>query len=358
MRCGIIGLPQVGKTSIFRVLTHAPAAEGHRRPDGQVGVARVPDSRLDQLAKLIPPDKLTYATVECVDLPAIAKETLQQPNYLNQLRQMDALLHVVRVFGDDTVPHDKGSVDPVRDIGDVELELILNDLSIIENRLARIEKDRKKINTPDLEKEQAVIEKAKRVLEENTPLRAADWTEEENKRLRGFTFLSDKPMLIVLNVGEEQVADRDKILNDPALKPLWSRPQTKATVVCGKLEAELAMMSDAEAQEFLGSYGLTESGLVRLIRAAHELLGLIVFFTVGEKECRAWNIPRGATAQQAAGAIHSDLEKHFIRAEVIPWDQLLDAGDFATARQRGTLRLEGKEYIVKDGEIVHIRHSG
>jgi ribosome-binding ATPase len=196
------------------------------------------------------------------------------------------------------------------------------------------------------------------VLEENRPLRSAEWTEDEKKRLRGFTFLSEKPMLIVFNVGEDSAARTDEILDDPKLKLLWAQPGTLGVAVCGKLEAELAMMSDEESKDFLASYGLKEPGRDRLVRAAHALLGLIVFFTVGETECRAWNIPRGATAQQAAGVIHTDLEKHFIRAEVIPWDQLLEAGSLAAARQKGTLRLEGKEYVVQDGDICHIRHSG
>ena len=359
MRIGIIGLVQAGKTSIFRVLTHAPAADSHQHKDAQqVGIARVPDRRLDQLVPLFSPEKTVYATVECVDVAPIGEDTLRETAYLTALRQTDALLHVVRTFTDDTVPHIKGSIDAARDVSDVDLELILTDLGVIENRLARIEKDRKKMQGADLGSEQELLERAKKVLEDNRPLRSADWTEEEKKLLRGFTFLSEKPMLIVFNVGEDQASRGDEILNDPKLKPLWDRPGTLAVAVCGKLEAELAMMSEEEARDFLATYGLKEPARDRLVRASHALLGLIVFFTVGEKECRAWNIRRGATAQQAAGVIHSDLEKHFIRAEVIPWDQLLEAGSLAAARQKGTLRLEGKDYIVEDGDICHIRHSG
>ena len=359
MRCGIIGLPQAGKTSIFRVLTHAPAIESHQHKDAQqIGIVRVSDSRLDQLARLFTPEKTVYATVECMDVAPIGEDTLRETAYLTALKQTDALLHVVRIFADDTVPHLKGSLDAARDVSDVDLELILTDLGVIENRLARIEKDRKKIQNPELVRETELLEHAKKVLEDNRPLRSAEWTDEEKKRLRGFTFLSEKPMLIVFNVGEDQASQGDEMLNDPKLRPLWDRPGTLGVAVCGKLEAELALMPEDEAADFLASYGLKEPGRDRLVRASHALLGLIVFFTVGEKECRAWNIPRGATAQQAAGVIHSDLEKHFIRAEVIPWDQLLEAGSLAVARQKATLRLEGKEYVVKDGEIVHIRHSG
>ncbi|HWP84257.1 MAG TPA: redox-regulated ATPase YchF [Terriglobia bacterium] len=357
MRIGIIGLPQAGKSSIFRVLTHTAASPAH--PDApHLGIARVPDPRLDQLVPLFAPQKVTYATLECLDAAPLGEDTLRQTAFLTALKQTDALLHVVRVFADETVPHIKGRVDPARDISDVELELILTDLGVTENRLARIEKDRKKIQSAELAREQELLERAKTVLEENRPLRAEPWNDAEKKLLRGFAFLSEKPMLIVFNVGEEQAAQGDAVLNDPQIKPLWDRPGTRAVAVCGKLEAELAMMSEEEAKEFLASYGLKEPGRDRLVRAAHALLGLIVFFTVGEKECRAWSIPRGATAQQAAGVIHSDLEKHFIRAEVIPWNQLLEAGSLAAARQKGTLRLEGKDYVVQDGDICHIRHSG
>lgn len=366
MRCGIIGLPQVGKTSIFRVLTRVAAAESHLHKDAQhVGVARVPDERLDRLAQLFPSAKVTHATVECVDVAAIGpagglpgKDTLRETGTLVQLRQTDALLHVVRLFFDDTVPHAKGAVDARRDISDVDLELILTDLGVVENRLARLEKDRKKIQNPDLEKEQALLERAKQVLESSSPLRTAEWTEDEKKRLCGFAFLSEKPMLMVFNVGEEEASPGEQVLRDPRLEPLWHRPQTSATAICGKLEAELAMMSDAEAQDFLASYGLTESGAIRLLRSLHQLLGLIAFFTLSEKECRAWSILHGATALQAAGAVHTDFEKHFIRAEVIPWAKLVEAGSLAAARQKGLLRLEGKDYVVQDGDVIYIRHSG
>ncbi|HEY7679602.1 MAG TPA: redox-regulated ATPase YchF [Terriglobia bacterium] len=359
MRCGIIGLPQVGKTSIFRVLTHTAAPETHRHGEAQhIGVVEVPDPRLDQLARLFSPAKITYATVEYVDVAALGQDTLKETAYLASLRQVDALFQVVRCFFDDAVPHVRGSVDPERDIKNVELDLLLSDLGVIENRLAKLEKDRKKIQDKDLEREQALLEKARQWVEGENPLRTASWAEDERRRLRGFAFLSEKPMLIVLNLGEEQWGDRERMLQAPAFQALGQRPLTQLIAVCGKLEAELAQMPDAEAVEFLASYGLTEPGRDRLIRATHEILGLISFLTVGEKECRAWSLPRGSTALEAAASIHSDLAKHFIRAEVIEWGKLLEAGSFAAARQKGTLRLEGKDYVVQDGEICHIRHSG
>ena len=318
----------------------------------------VPDQRLDRLSKLFSPPRTIYAKVEYADVAAISKDTLKETGYLGALRNMDALLHVVRVFRDDTVPHIKGSIDPKRDIADVEFDLMLADLGIIENRLERLEKDRKKLRNPELEREQSLLEKAKQWLESEKPLREASWSEEEKKRLRGFTFLSEKPMLVVLNVGEEDVSALDRVLAQAGLSDLGHRPQTLATAVSAKIEAELALMSEEDAAEFLKSYGLPESGRTRLLRATYELLGFIVFFTVGEEECRAWSVPRGATAVECAAAIHTDLAKHFIRAEVIPWDQLLETGSLAAARQKGVLRLEGKDYVVHDGEIVHIRHSG
>jgi GTP-binding protein YchF len=358
MSCGIIGLPQVGKTSLFQILTGKALDASHGRSDAHVGAVSVPDDRLDRLSKLYSPPRTIYAKVEYVDVAAIGKDTLKETAYLGTLRNMDAFAHVVRVFQDDSVAHIKSSIDPKRDIESVEIDMIIADLGIIENRLVRLEKDLKKLKAPDLEREHVLLERAKQWLESQRPLREADWTEEDKRRLRGFQFLSEKPMLVVLNAGEEDISRLDAVLASAGLGDLAGRPNTLATAVSAKIEAELAMMSETDAAEFLKSYGLRESGRTRLLRATYELLGFIVFFTVGEEECRAWTIPRGATAVQAAGAIHSDLAQHFIRAEVIPWDKLLEAGSLAAARQNATLRLEGKEYVVHDGEIVHIRHSG
>jgi hypothetical protein len=248
----------------------------------------------------------------------------------------------------------------LRDIKDVEFDMMVSDLGQIEKRLERLEKDLKKMKTPDLQKEDEILKKCKEWLETERPLRELEMTPEDKKRLKGFMFLSEKPILYVLNIGEstnlaEDIAAAPKKFN---IAESASRPNTGATAICGKVEAELAEMSDEDAAEFLSSYGLKESGLSRLINKTYELLGLISFLTAGEDECRAWTINRGMRAVEAAGAIHSDLEKHFIRAETIHWDALLEAGSEAIARQKGTLRLEGKDYIVKDGDVMHIRHSG
>jgi len=361
MKTGIIGLPQVGKTSLFRILTKAHLSEqALANPrEAHVGVAKVPDERLDKLAALYNPKKLTHASVEYVDVGAIGQEALKESSYIGHLRNVDALAHVVRAFEDDSIPH-VGPIDPLRDIKNVEFDLMVSDLGQIEKRLERVEKDLKKMRSPDLEKEFELLKRAKACLEAEKPLRELEMTPEDKKRLRGFMFLSEKPILYVLNVGEstELGKDLESAVAKFNLKEVAARPNSGATAICGKVEAELSEMSDADAAEFLSSYGLTDSGLARLIRTTYHLLGLISFFTAGEDECRAWTIPVNTRAQDGAGAIHSDLAKHFIRAETIRWDQLLEAGSEANARARGTLRLEGKEYIVQDGDVMHIRHSG
>jgi GTP-binding protein YchF len=294
-----------------------------------------------------------------VDVGAIGQDALKETAYIGHLRQVDALAHVVRVFEDPAIPH-VGEIDPLRDIKNVEFDLMVSDLGQIEKRLERLEKDLKKMKTPDLEKEFELLKRANAHLGSEKPLREMEMTPEDKKRLRGFMFLSEKPILYVLNIGESSELGKqlEEAVGKYKLTDIAARPNAGATAICGKVEAELSEMSDADAAEFLSSYELKESGLVRLIRTTYQLLGLISFFTAGEDECRAWQIPARTRAQEAAGAIHSDLEKHFIRAETIRWDQLLEAGSEANARAKGTLRLEGKDYIVQDGDVMHIRHSG
>ena len=359
MKTGIIGLPQVGKTSLFKILTKARLEERSHSRQEHIGVARVPDERLEKLSALYSPKKTTFASVEFVDVAAIGQEALKETAFLASLRQVDALIHVLRAFEDESIPH-VGAIDPLRDIKNVEFDLMVSDLTQIEKRLERLEKDLKKGRTSELEREQALLIRSKESLEKEQPLRELEMTNEEKKLIKGFMFLSQKPILYALNIGESTTlgTDLDAAVSRLKLDEVAHRPNAGATAICGKVEAELAEMDDEEAAEFLGSYGLNESGLVRLIRKSYELLGLISFFTAGEDECRAWTVPVGSKAPQAAGAIHSDLEHHFIRAETIRWDNLLAAGSEAAARSKGTLRLEGKEYIVQDGDVMHIRHSG
>jgi GTP-binding protein YchF len=357
MKTAIIGLPMVGKTSLFTILTGVQQETRVGSTSVRTGVAKVPDTRVEALASLFEPPKVTYATVEYVDMPSISKESLRDPNLLASLRVVDAFAHVLRLFASDTVPHEKGSVDPVRDLEDIETELILSDLVVVEKRLERLDKDRKKIKNPELDREFELLEKCKALLETNTPLRQLELDAEDEKRLRGFQFLSQKPMLYVLNIGEEDATRLHQREKEYREGPLAGRAHTAVTAVCGKVEAELAELPRAEQREYLASYGLQESGLERLISATYALLGLMSFLTAGEDECRAWTIPMNSHAVKAAGAIHSDFEKKFIRAEVVNWKTLVDLGGYPGARDKGQLRLEGKEYIVKDGDVLVIRHS-
>jgi hypothetical protein len=354
-----VGLPQTGKTTLFQILTHAHGGGiGSGRQEARVGVVRVPDIRLDRLIEMFKPQKHVYATIEYMDMPGSVIELARTGVQSQALRELDALVHVVRAFHDDAVPLEGGSVDPKRDIENVELELILSDLAVVEKRLERLEKDIKKQKNAVLEKEFQVLKVCKVALDKQTPLRELDLGAEDAKVIRGFTFLSLKPMLYVLNLGEGDAAKANLADQFAAEAGLKQRLRTTVSAICGKVEAELAQLSDADALEFLASYGLKESATSRLINASYQLLGLISFFTVGEDECRAWTIRAGSTALEAAGEIHTDIQRGFIRAEVIKYEDLMATGGFAEARNRALLRLEGKEYVVHDGEIVHFRHAG
>jgi GTP-binding protein YchF len=357
MKTAIIGLPMVGKTSLFTILTGVHEATRVGLMEARVGVTRVPDVRLDELAKIFDPPKITHATVEYLDFPSISKEALRDPSYLASMRVADALAHVLRLFPSDTVPHEKGSVDPLRDLEDVETELILSDFAVVEKRMERLEKDRKKIKAPELDREFALLERCKAAIENNLPLRTLELSADEEKLIRGFQFLSQKPMLFVLNIGENEVGRMHEIEDEYRRGPLAGRSRTAVTAICGKIEAELAELAADEVREYLASYGLKESGFDRLIAATYAVLGLMSFLTAGETEVRAWTIPMDSTAVKAAGAIHSDFEKKFIRAEVVNWQALIDHGGYPGVREKGLLRLEGKEYIVKDGDVLVIRHG-
>jgi GTP-binding protein YchF len=355
MKAGIIGLQGSGKTTIFQILAHGRAsggASGSRRQEPNVASVQVPDARLGYLASVFKPEKTTYAVVEFVDIPALVRGRGQEVA-LAPLRTVDVLIHVVRTFESDAMPHPAGSVDPERDRRDLNYELMLADIASIEKRLERLEKDLKKGKTPALVKELGYLERAKAWLESEKPLREMETDTEEKKLIKGFAFLSEKPMIEVENIGEDQLSRLTEMQAPQDLPPNLDR-----TIVCGKLEAEMAELPDEELRTFLADYKLTESGSARLIRTTYRLLGLISFFTVGEEECRAWTITRGTNAQRAAGVIHTDLQEHFIRAEVCHYDDFVKYGSHQALKEKGLLRLEGKDYIVKDGDIMEIRHSG
>ena len=357
MRTAIIGLPQVGKTSLFTILTGSASETRIGATKTQLGVAKVPDARLEDLAKIFEPPKVVHATVEYADMPALSKEALQEPSYIASLRAVDAFVHVLRLFDDYSVMHIEGDLDPKRDWQSIEGELLINDLQVVENRLARVAKDMQRINTPDLPKERDLLKRCLEALENDTPLRELELSDQESKLLRGFQFLSEKPMLLVLNVGEAQASELHEIESKLRAEWLESKPNVGLAAVCGSVEAEIAELSGDDAREYLESYGLSEPGLDRIIQATYDLLGLMSFLTAGDTECRAWTIPQGSPAVKAAGAIHSDFEKKFIRAETINWKRLVELGGYAPAKDKGELRLEGKEYIVQDGDVLVIRHG-
>jgi len=357
MKAGILGLSLVGKSTLFQLLTGTPAPAAGGRPEARVGIARVPDARVAGLARIFQPKKQTLATVEYVDVPGVAKGEGNALVDLPALRGVDAFVHVVRAFESDTVPHPEGSVDPARDAAMLELELILADLSTVERRLERLEANIKKANKAEDVAEKALFLRLKETLEAEKPLREARLTDEEHRRLRGYALLSEKPLLVVANVGEDAVRDAAARLDSTGLAALAKRPNVGVCAVSAPIEAEMAELPAEDAKAFREDLGLHEPGLDRVIRSTYDLLGLISFLTAGEDECRAWTIPRGTKAPLAAGAIHSDIERGFIRAQVVPYEELVAAGSIAACREKGTLRLEGREYEVKDGDVIEFKFN-
>ena len=362
LRAGLIGFPSAGKTALFQLLTSLPdlpGRSGRGRADAEVGVARVPDERLDRLTALFNPRKRVPATVEFADIATVggAAGSAQALLDVAPFRNADALLHVVRMFRDPSVPHPSGSVDPARDVRAMEDEIILADLGVVERRLERLERDIKKTNTPDLRREQEVLVRCREALEGGRPLRALDLGADDARRLRGFQFLSAKPLLLVLNLDEADLARADEAVALAGIEPFLAGAATRAVPICARIELEIAQLDEADRGAFMADLGLTESGLDRVIRASYDLLGYISFFTVGEDECRAWSIPRDTPAVLAAGEIHSDISRGFIRAEVVRYEHLLARGTLAATRDHGELRLEGKDYIVRDGDVINFRHA-
>lgn len=356
MKIGLIGLPKSGKTSLFNLLTGSSVATssfGASRGEMHTGIARVPDERVDRLSALFKPKKTTYATFEVVDLAGIAKGERQGLD-AKEFRNADALLHVVRAFPDAAAV----AANPRSDIADLETELILADLEVIERRLERLEASIKKKRTDVEVKEQAILLKLKPALESETPVRALQLSEEEAKAIRGFTFLSQKPILHCLNLAEKELERGKTLAESFGLAEVARRPRTRLGWVSVVIEAEVAQLAGEEQAAFLADLGLAEPAIKRVLRDCYALLGLISFFTVGDDEVRAWSIPQGTQALEAAGVIHSDIARGFIRAEVVGYVELIAAdGSMAAVRERGQFRLEGKEYVVRDGEIFHVRFN-
>ncbi|HTM04256.1 MAG TPA: redox-regulated ATPase YchF [Vicinamibacterales bacterium] len=360
LRAALIGFPSSGKTTLFQLMTSvrdAPKGKG----DVAVGISKVPDARLDVLTGMYNPKKRVAATVEFTDLIAPSRAGAQGLVDVAAYKNADALVHVVRAFRDPAVAHPSGSVNPARDAQAMEDELILADLGIAERRLERIEKDQKKGKSAELEKERDLVSRCKTALEEGTPLRALGLTGDDRKRLSGFQFLSAKPLLLVINLDENDIPDIGADVHQAAaatgLTDFLAHAETKAVAVCAKIELEIAQLEPADANVFLAELGLTESGLDRVIRTTYDLLGYMSFFTVGEDECRAWSIHRGTAAQLAAGEIHSDIQRGFIRAEVVSYHALTTRGSMPACKEHGEVRLEGKEYVVQDGDIINFRHA-
>lgn len=358
MELAIVGPPSAGKTTIFNALTGGHAATGgYAGTEPNIGVVRVPDSRVDRLAEVFKPKKTTYAEITYLDFPGAAFGR-EGPGgaFLNALGRADALIIVARAFDDPAVPHPEGSVDPARDIGAIQLELAFTDIAVIERRLERLEAQNRSLKAGEREageREAALLRRLKEGLEAETPIRDQGLTAEETKSLGSYAFLTAKPQVIVLNIGEGDIADAAAI--EERQRATFGSPNTDVVAVCGKVEADLAQMDPAEAQELRTELGLgEEAGLLRAIRVSYHLLGLISFLTAGQDECRAWTVPANSPAPKAAGKIHTDLERGFIRAEVIGFEELVECGGYAEARKRGLVRSEGKGYIVKDGDVLNI----
>ncbi len=358
MKLGILGPPQSGKTTLFAALTRGQAESGSARGEKvHLGSVKVPDARLDRLREIYQPKKFTPAKVDYVDAPALETSKGERGALaaLSALRDVDAFVLVIRAFENPSVPHFMDTVDAARDAAWFSGELLLEDLAVIERRLDRIEKAVKVGKKPEDPNEYEALKKVKAALESEQPARAAGLTPVQERSLRGFQLLSGRPWIAVVNTDDASLKLGEAALADP-VRRLLPAP-TPVLVLSAKTEAELVALPDDEAREFMAMLGISEPGLTRMIRASYEALGLISFFTVGEDEVRAWTVREGAQAPEAAGTIHSDMERGFIRAEAIGFEDLIQAGTMAKARERGLLRTEGREYRVRDGDILNIRFS-
>lgn len=364
LQAGIVGLPNVGKSTLFNALTAQEAALAANYPfatiEPNVGVVPVPDDRLYVLEKMNKAQKVIPATVEFLDIAGLVRGASKGEGLGNQflanIRQTDAVIQVVRCFEDENIVHVEGSVDPIRDIETIQIELALADLASAEKRRDKAMRGAKS-GDKDAKREIEILDKVQPVLEEGRPARAADLTDDERAIVKGWFFLSTKPMIYAANVDEESLADPDSNPHVQAVKKHAAAENADVVVICAKLEAELVALDAAERAEYLEGHGVTSSGVDQLIKAAYHMLGLMSFLTAGEKEVRAWTIPVGTKAPQAAGEIHTDIERGFIRAEIVSYDALVQAGNMNSAKEKGVVRLEGKEYVMQEGDIVNFRFN-
>ena len=363
LTAGIVGLPNVGKSTLFNAITNQKIlAENYpfATIEPNVGVVTVPDSRMDTLKEMYNPERFIPTAYEFTDIAGLVKGASQGEGlgnkFLSHIREVDAIVEVVRCFDDGKIIHVEGTIDPIRDIETINLELAIADLDVINNRLERVSKKARTTKNKDDLVEVEALEKAKQALEENKALRQIEFTEDERKLLKSYSFLTLKPIIYLANIKESELGNPDNEYV-AKVKEYASKENAKVVSLCAKVEEDLSELTQEEKQEMLEALGLEESGLDRLIQATYDILGLATYFTVGKDEVRAWTFRKGMNAKQCAGIIHTDFEKGFIRAEVISYDDLIKYGSELKVKEAGKARLEGKDYLMQDGDICHFRFN-
>lgn len=360
MQIGLVGLQYSGKTTLFNTLTKTDESDAVSQSDkANLAVVKVPDERLDKVTVIFKPPKKVNATIEVYDIPGLRVsedgKVKITPEFLNNVKNNDALFYVIRQFNNDAVPHPEGSIDPSRDIQFLETEFLLSDMALLETRKEKLEKDIQKSKNEQAKRELPLIEKCLTHIEKELPLRLMTFDETERKLLSAYQFLTLKPLVVAVNFDEDSIGKVNGVLED--IQKGFNKYQVTIIPFFAKFEYELSRMNDEEAAIFMEDFGIKESALNKILKTSYQVLGLQSFLTVGEDECRAWTIKKNMTAQEAAGVIHTDFYNKFIRAEVVHYDDFMHFGSFAKCKEAGVWRLEGKEYIVKDGDILSIRHS-